>query len=181
MVHCVEQLILVDEFADSEIHQAEKADKPRAWEDAVNGAKDENEDRLRDRMAVAESGRLRQIGVVAWRPRREEVDWVHRNATKLQQPEREEAYSLKDDKVSVERGERFQRLGKRKGDRRGILKCIPDIFHEAVKRRSSTEDGEDKKKVEERKEEVLRDNRQLNITPGHHPLHVRKPWQRSVD
>lgn len=64
VVHSVEELVFVDEGSDDEIQQAKKKHKPRARQDAVHDADDEDEYGLRKVEAVAEHRGLNQFCVI---------------------------------------------------------------------------------------------------------------------
>ncbi len=64
MIHSVEKLILVDEASDDEVYQSKEKNEPRARQDAVDDANDEDEDGLRKVEAIAEDRWLHQFGVV---------------------------------------------------------------------------------------------------------------------
>lgn len=64
MIHGIEELVLVYKAPYDEIYQSKEEDEPRARQDAVDDADDENEDCLRKVEAIAEDRWLRQFRVV---------------------------------------------------------------------------------------------------------------------
>lgn len=64
VVHSVEELVFVDEGSDDEIQQAKEQDKPRAGQDAIHDADDEDEYGLGKVEAVAKYRRLNQFCVI---------------------------------------------------------------------------------------------------------------------
>ena len=111
VVHGIQELILVDELADGKVYQPEKANQPRAGENTVHHANDQDEDRLWDGKAVAERRWRGQLSVVSWCFGGQEIDRVHRNAAKLQKPERKQPQTLQHQKIDIKGRKRFQRIG----------------------------------------------------------------------
>ena len=64
MVHCVKQLVFVDESSDDKIDQSEAEDQPRTRKNAVHDADNENEDCCREVESVAEYSRVGELRVV---------------------------------------------------------------------------------------------------------------------
>ena len=64
MVHGVEELILVDEAADSEVDSPGEEDLPGFAKDAVDDADDKDEEDLGEEKAVVEGCWLVEFGVV---------------------------------------------------------------------------------------------------------------------
>jgi hypothetical protein len=64
VIHCIEELIFVDEAAEDEVQQAEEQYEPRAWQDAIDDTDDEYEDALWKVEAIAEHWRLHKLCVV---------------------------------------------------------------------------------------------------------------------
>lgn len=65
MIHCVEELVFIDEAADGEVDETEETDEPGAGEDTIDDADDENEDVWRESETVAETWRVGHVGKVA--------------------------------------------------------------------------------------------------------------------
>lgn len=101
VVHGVQKLIFVDELADGEVYQPEKANQPRAGENTVHHTNDQNEDRLWDGKPVAERRWRRQLSVVSRCFGGQKINRVHRNTAKLQKPERKQSQTLQHQKIDV--------------------------------------------------------------------------------
>lgn len=64
VIHCIEELIFVDEAADDEVQQAEEQYEPGAWQDAIDDADNEYEDALWKVEAIAKYWWLHELSVV---------------------------------------------------------------------------------------------------------------------
>lgn len=89
VVHGVEQLVFVDEAADSEVDETEEADDVRAGEDAVDDCDYENEDCLWEGKAVAECRWFAEVSVVAGCACAEALEGVEEYAAKFEEAEGE--------------------------------------------------------------------------------------------
>lgn len=64
MLHCVQQLVLVDKVADHEVSKTSQEDLPRVFQNAVNHTDYEDKESLRQEEAIAEDRRLHKFRVV---------------------------------------------------------------------------------------------------------------------
>lgn len=64
MLHCVEQLVFVNELTDNEVRQADQKNLPRISQNTVDKTDDEYKYRLRQEETVAEDRRLYEFCII---------------------------------------------------------------------------------------------------------------------
>lgn len=102
MVHCVEELVLVDKASNEEISQARQNDLPAVSQHTVDNTDDEDEDGLRKVEAIAETRGLYEFGVISGRLGSHESNRIESHGANFQKPKREQTETLEDDEICIE-------------------------------------------------------------------------------